>query len=95
MFVCLHSLTSWFHSCVQAGDIAYITPSYGHYIENTGDEPLKLLEILNTGNNIPSVPIPTALVRYAKSDDSYRSLPGDITGTVARTDAARHRQGPS
>lgn len=34
---------------MQAGDIAYISPSFGHYIENIGDEPLKFLEILKTG----------------------------------------------
>ncbi|TFK52225.1 oxalate decarboxylase [Heliocybe sulcata] len=32
----------------QAGDIAYIPPAYGHYIENTGNTTLKLLEILKT-----------------------------------------------
>lgn len=32
----------------QAGDVAYIPPSYGHYIENTGNTTLKLLEILKT-----------------------------------------------
>lgn len=31
-----------------AGDVAYIPPSFGHYIENIGDEPLKLLEVLKT-----------------------------------------------
>lgn len=30
------------------GDVAYIPPSFGHYIENIGDEPLKFLEILKT-----------------------------------------------
>ncbi|KAI8980107.1 oxalate decarboxylase [Trametes punicea] len=32
----------------QAGDIAYVPASYGHYIENTGDSTLRLLEILKT-----------------------------------------------
>ncbi|KAF5354906.1 hypothetical protein D9756_005521 [Leucocoprinus leucothites] len=31
------------------GDVAYIPPSFGHYIENVGDEPLKFLEVLKTG----------------------------------------------
>ncbi|KAH7925449.1 putative oxalate decarboxylase/oxidase [Leucogyrophana mollusca] len=30
------------------GDIAYIPPSYGHYIENTGNTPLKFLEIFKS-----------------------------------------------
>ncbi|KAF9554809.1 Bicupin, oxalate decarboxylase/oxidase [Agrocybe pediades] len=30
------------------GDIAYIPPSYGHYIENVGTTPLKFIEILKT-----------------------------------------------
>jgi len=30
------------------GDIAYIPPSFGHYIENTGNSTLKLLEVLKT-----------------------------------------------
>ncbi|KAF8908179.1 RmlC-like cupin domain-containing protein [Gymnopilus junonius] len=30
------------------GDIAYIPPSFGHYIENIGNTPLKFLEILKT-----------------------------------------------
>ncbi|KAG6330550.1 hypothetical protein ID866_8539 [Astraeus odoratus] len=32
----------------QAGDIAYIPPSYGHYIENTGNSTLHFLEIFKT-----------------------------------------------
>ncbi|KAI0775293.1 oxalate decarboxylase [Trametes elegans] len=32
----------------QAGDIAYVPASYGHYIENTGNSTLRLLEILKT-----------------------------------------------
>ncbi|KAI0635841.1 oxalate decarboxylase [Trametes polyzona] len=32
----------------QAGDIAYIPASYGHYIENTGNSTLRLLEVLKT-----------------------------------------------
>ncbi|EJF64520.1 oxalate decarboxylase [Dichomitus squalens LYAD-421 SS1] len=32
----------------EAGDIAYIPASYGHYIENTGNGQLRLLEILKT-----------------------------------------------
>ncbi|OSD06480.1 oxalate decarboxylase [Trametes coccinea BRFM310] len=32
----------------QAGDIAYVPASYGHYIENTGNTTLRLLEILKT-----------------------------------------------
>lgn len=27
------------------GDVAYVEPSYGHYIENTGNTTLKFLEI--------------------------------------------------
>lgn len=33
----------------QAGDMAYIPPSYGHYIENTGNTTLKFLEIFRSG----------------------------------------------
>ncbi|KAH0835871.1 RmlC-like cupin domain-containing protein [Lanmaoa asiatica] len=33
----------------QAGDIAYIPPSYGHYIENTGNSTLHFLEIFRSG----------------------------------------------
>ncbi|KZO97303.1 putative oxalate decarboxylase/oxidase [Calocera viscosa TUFC12733] len=32
----------------QAGDIAYIPPAYGHYIENIGNTTVKYLEIFNT-----------------------------------------------
>ncbi|KAI0833382.1 oxalate decarboxylase [Trametes gibbosa] len=32
----------------QAGDIAYIPASYGHYIENTGNTTLQFLEVLKT-----------------------------------------------
>ncbi|KAI0661642.1 oxalate decarboxylase [Cubamyces menziesii] len=32
----------------QAGDVAYVPASYGHYIENTGNTTLRLLEILKT-----------------------------------------------
>ncbi|EJT98234.1 oxalate oxidase [Dacryopinax primogenitus] len=32
----------------QAGDIAYIPPSYGHYVENIGNSTLKFLEIFNS-----------------------------------------------
>ncbi|KZT58050.1 oxalate oxidase [Calocera cornea HHB12733] len=32
----------------QAGDIAYIPPAYGHYIENLGNTTVKYLEIFNT-----------------------------------------------
>ncbi|EJT98183.1 oxalate oxidase [Dacryopinax primogenitus] len=31
----------------QAGDIAYVPPAYGHYIENIGDTTVKYLEIFN------------------------------------------------
>ncbi|KAF8628828.1 hypothetical protein AX17_005889 [Amanita inopinata Kibby_2008] len=31
------------------GDIAYIPPSFGHYIENTGNTTVKLLEVLKSG----------------------------------------------
>ncbi|EKM77608.1 hypothetical protein AGABI1DRAFT_77113 [Agaricus bisporus var. burnettii JB137-S8] len=31
-----------------AGDVAYIPPTFGHYVENIGDEPLKFLEVLKT-----------------------------------------------
>ncbi|KII87879.1 hypothetical protein PLICRDRAFT_42403 [Plicaturopsis crispa FD-325 SS-3] len=33
----------------QAGDIGYIPPSFGHYIENTGNTTLKFLEIFKSG----------------------------------------------
>ncbi|KAI6116237.1 putative oxalate decarboxylase/oxidase [Pisolithus sp. B1] len=33
----------------QAGDIAYIPPSFGHYVENTGNTTLKFLEIFKSG----------------------------------------------
>lgn len=33
----------------QAGDIAYIPPSFGHYIENTGNSTLKFLEVFKSG----------------------------------------------
>lgn len=33
----------------QAGDVAYIPPSFGHYIENTGNTPLHFLEIFKSG----------------------------------------------
>ncbi|KAG1876862.1 putative oxalate decarboxylase/oxidase [Suillus tomentosus] len=33
----------------QAGDIAYIPPSYGHYVENTGNSTLVFLEIFRSG----------------------------------------------
>ncbi|KAF8548081.1 putative oxalate decarboxylase/oxidase [Imleria badia] len=33
----------------QPGDVAYVPPSYGHYIENTGDSPLHFLEIFRSG----------------------------------------------
>lgn len=33
----------------QAGDIAYVPPSFGHYIENTGNTTLKFLEIFKSG----------------------------------------------
>ncbi|KIJ61838.1 hypothetical protein HYDPIDRAFT_115308 [Hydnomerulius pinastri MD-312] len=33
----------------QPGDIAYIPPSFGHYVENTGNEPLVFLEIFRSG----------------------------------------------
>jgi oxalate decarboxylase len=29
----------------QAGDVGYVPFAYGHYIENTGDQPLVLLEM--------------------------------------------------
>ncbi|KAF8602771.1 oxalate oxidase, partial [Ceratobasidium sp. AG-I] len=32
----------------QAGDIGYIPPSFGHYVENTGNITMKYLEIFNT-----------------------------------------------
>ncbi|KAK7050985.1 hypothetical protein VNI00_005097 [Paramarasmius palmivorus] len=32
----------------QAGDIAYIPASFGHYVENTGNTTLKFLEVFNT-----------------------------------------------
>jgi len=32
----------------QAGDIAYIPPSYGHYVENIGNSTMKFLEIFNS-----------------------------------------------
>jgi len=32
----------------QAGDIGYVPPTYGHYIENTGNTTLKYLEIFNS-----------------------------------------------
>ncbi|KAI0642410.1 oxalate decarboxylase [Trametes meyenii] len=32
----------------QAGDVAYVPASFGHYIENTGNSTLRLLEILKT-----------------------------------------------
>ncbi|KZV76410.1 oxalate decarboxylase [Peniophora sp. CONT] len=32
----------------QAGDISYIPASYGHYVENIGNETLKYLEVFNT-----------------------------------------------
>ncbi|KAF8602766.1 oxalate decarboxylase [Ceratobasidium sp. AG-I] len=32
----------------QAGDIGYIPPSFGHYVENTGNTTMKYLEIFNT-----------------------------------------------
>ncbi|KAG2156745.1 putative oxalate decarboxylase/oxidase [Suillus bovinus] len=33
----------------QAGDIAYVPPSYGHYVENTGNSTLVFLEIFKSG----------------------------------------------
>ncbi|KAL4067020.1 RmlC-like cupin domain-containing protein [Scleroderma yunnanense] len=33
----------------QAGDVAYIPPSFGHYIENTGNSTLHFLEIFKSG----------------------------------------------
>ncbi|TDL25564.1 oxalate decarboxylase [Rickenella mellea] len=32
----------------QAGDIGYVPPSFGHYVENTGNSTLKFMEIFNT-----------------------------------------------
>ncbi|KAG6919838.1 hypothetical protein DXG01_000343 [Tephrocybe rancida] len=34
----------------QAGDIGYVPPSYGHYVENAGNTTLKFLEIFHGGN---------------------------------------------
>ncbi|KAI0926153.1 hypothetical protein AcV5_008685 [Taiwanofungus camphoratus] len=36
----------------QAGDIAYIPASYGHYVENTGNTTLHYLEILKSGKSL-------------------------------------------
>ncbi|KIK93423.1 hypothetical protein PAXRUDRAFT_829015 [Paxillus rubicundulus Ve08.2h10] len=33
----------------QAGDVAYIPASYGHYVENTGNSTLKFLEVFRSG----------------------------------------------
>ncbi|KAI5996246.1 putative oxalate decarboxylase/oxidase [Pisolithus albus] len=33
----------------QAGDIAYIPPTFGHYVENTGNTTLRFLEIFKSG----------------------------------------------
>ncbi|PSR74315.1 hypothetical protein PHLCEN_2v9932 [Hermanssonia centrifuga] len=35
----------------QAGDVGYVPPSYGHYVENTGNTTLRFLEIFNTDDN--------------------------------------------
>ncbi|CAE6501119.1 unnamed protein product, partial [Rhizoctonia solani] len=32
----------------QAGDIGYVPPSFGHYVENIGNTTLKFLEIFNS-----------------------------------------------
>lgn len=32
----------------QAGDVGYVPAVYGHYIENTGDEPLRFLEMFRS-----------------------------------------------
>lgn len=40
-----HWLTEYF----KGGDISYIPPSFGHYIENTGNTTLKYLEIFKSG----------------------------------------------
>ena len=32
-----------------AGDVGYVPQGFGHYIENTGDEDLELLVVLNNG----------------------------------------------
>lgn len=36
-------------SLFQSGDVAYVPPSYGHYIENTGNTTLTYLELFNSG----------------------------------------------
>lgn len=33
------------------GDIGYVPPSYGHYVENTGNTTLSFLEIFNSGRS--------------------------------------------
>ncbi|KAG6830029.1 hypothetical protein H0H87_009492 [Tephrocybe sp. NHM501043] len=33
----------------QSGDVGYVPPSYGHYVENAGDTPLKFLEVFQGG----------------------------------------------
>ncbi|TFK67751.1 putative oxalate decarboxylase/oxidase [Pluteus cervinus] len=33
----------------QAGDVGYVPPSYGHYVENTGNTTLKFLEVFRSG----------------------------------------------
>ncbi len=33
----------------RAGDVGYVPRGYGHYIENTGTEPLRVLVVLNSG----------------------------------------------
>ncbi|CCM03875.1 uncharacterized protein FIBRA_06026 [Fibroporia radiculosa] len=33
----------------QAGDVGFVPATYGHYVENTGNDTLKFLEIFNTG----------------------------------------------
>ena len=38
---------------LQPGDIGYIPPSYGHYIENTGDTTLTFLELFKSGTLHP------------------------------------------
>jgi oxalate decarboxylase/phosphoglucose isomerase-like protein (cupin superfamily) len=49
----------------------YIPPSYGHYIENTGNTTLKYLEMLNTGAQSELV---KSLETYSYVSDVYQDI---------------------
>ncbi|KAG6861387.1 hypothetical protein C0995_000793 [Termitomyces sp. Mi166 len=68
----------------QAGDVGYIPPTFGHYIENTGNTTLKFLEIFQGGKllrlhltsvkEISLTPTDQALSKTSRSPNGLRLL---------------------